>query len=327
MQYAQALANPFDGPPACVPTQPSLPSERLRVFTKGTFYVGDTGSGKGVGAVSMNPFRMAYNDGTDATNSPVVYTTAVYNGSTVPITLIAGPPAQTVLANSNSPYTKAQFGKTGLLNQYRLVSAGIRVAYVGKLQDQNGTMVMLQSPNHESVGGLTEDGLLAFSDQCEKEFVTSKKWTSILYHPVDPDDLEWTVPTDAPNTGDAFMTCLVSGDVGTAMAFECYALFEIVGPKARHTVPAAADVTGFSAVQALASAFPNLYKSARVDTNAQREPSFVQAAISLLNETASGVGPNILLEAGKRAAMGWALNTARRGIDRVFGARNNPFSY
>ena len=116
--YAMCLSNPFTGPLACVPVSPTVMSLKLRAWTKGEFKSGTAG----VGYINADPYSAVASD-----LACVRHSDAAYAGSTVALSGVAGTSAHF----SNSPYINASFTNGAAGAQYRVVSAGLRIRYIG----------------------------------------------------------------------------------------------------------------------------------------------------------------------------------------------------
>lgn len=282
-----SLANPFTAPLACLPTVPSIDSERVRVFVRGTMRIGTAG----VGYVMANPFRMSYNNGLQdvgGDSRPVFYSNELFTGVVPAIATGAVPVPGALAANGNSPYTFAQFGAGTNLNQFRLVSAGIRIAYTSAEVNRGGVVYGLMQPNHETFVGQTSANLGAY-DGTAILGVPNRDWATVLYRPVDPDDVDWVYTSTAPVIQAPFMGFLIESAAGNAFQFEVFATLEVSGSLARHKQPAEADAVGYSAVSSLASRHPEVFM-ASYDSVATRVGRFLGAASETLNRAASGVG-------------------------------------
>lgn len=249
-KYARALANPFSGPLACIPNFPALMSQKSRPFVKGTFSTGTTG----FGGIVYDPFCSAVND-----IICVVTTSATYATSALPTISTAG----ASLAYSNAEYQTASFNTTAQSNQYRIVGAGVRVRYIGTELNRGGQLIGLLHPQHDTLSGLTLAQVDAF-DESERLSVSHDKWSTVLYRPIDADDLSFSPgggvdPGNAfPVPGDSYIMgfAVQAASAGTSLAYEyeCYAVIEYNGPNIRAKDPSHVDGPGFDAVHA-ATAF------------------------------------------------------------------------
>ena len=133
-QYAQSLANPFTGPLASVPDFPSVPSRRLRVYSRGFFSTGTAN----VGYVCAAP-PMASRADVDS----VWYSSSSYAGTSFEVnTATPG----VLSGRTNSDYNNAEFGP-GTLLRGRIVSSGLRIRYSATNLNRGGTVLGVITPN------------------------------------------------------------------------------------------------------------------------------------------------------------------------------------
>jgi len=246
-EYALALGNPFDGPLATIPDFPSVPSRRMRCFSRGTF---STGTG-GFGFCIADPYAFAANDlnsifKTDATYASASGLTATAIGAGV-----QG-------ATSNSDYASAAFGATTRIRG-RIVAFGLRIRYLSTELNRGGIVLGVQTPNHTNLTGLTFAQLDAY--ECAARFRPNQGWFTALYCPAY--DFELVYSDSMGSQGGVFSAYtsypilgfdIMSPSAATTIGFEyeCFGLYEFQGQAVRGMVPSMADPAGFAAVQTTA---------------------------------------------------------------------------
>lgn len=259
--YAVALTNPFQlspSVPICYPGMLTMPSQKLRVRTFGEFAV----NADGIGGVAYFPFRMLCSDIATSGGSyhPALITTnATYSTAAGDFSFANGPSVPTVSTTVNcyggysSPYTIASFA-AGSARGARLVAAGLKVIYTGKLLDNAGTGVTYRHP-------YVSNGLPAVRDSIQD--LTAIPSTAqrrvdndpfvIAYQPlVETDCFVVTSPTFG-NVEGAIVDRLGGGvfikgaEPGTKFTYEAIAYFECIGQSLPLTV-SHSDPTGVAAV-------------------------------------------------------------------------------
>lgn len=246
--YLACLANPSSGPLACIPDYPALFSRRMRTWVKGTFSTSSTaGPGLGLGFIVFDPLRSLAND---TTGCVVTSTTATATNTIV----IDAATAQTF--NSNSDQVLANYGPGIGFAQGRVVAAALRIRYIGTELNRGGQAVGLMQPNHQSFQNTTLGGLDSFEQS--RRFKVGEKWMTVLYRPVDNNDLQYVAdPTQGtaalPGSIDAFYMGFAVRDPGgtanpMAFEFEAYSVLEIQGNNIRGQTPSAFDPVGFGVV-------------------------------------------------------------------------------
>lgn len=282
-EYALSLENPFaTGPVGCIPSYPTIKSQRTKLWNRGSF---DTGS-DGYGFIVMNPWAVSSDANTTSAGIAdgfVQYSTPTYTGAGVITLNVVGTPVapsgSVVSAQPNSPFTRTQFGTTSALVQYRIVSAGLRIKFSGTALNQGGIVYGLHQPNHETLLNYTRDTMMSF-DEGGKFVITGQnsenpdKWFTVLYKPVDPFDCEFAFNPTNPGTVTAATSFPMGFIVKTAATgsqpfeYEAFANVEFTGAPARAKSLSYADPVGFAAVQTAlnASGNPPTYSDANTRT-------------------------------------------------------------
>jgi len=236
LNYARALANPFTGPLACVPSFPALLTRKMKCYAKGVLQTSNT---TGVGFIYCDPSSFVASD--SANNS---YSSATYTGTTFSLVGVG-----TNLFVSNSEYVQAQFGLSALLNQYRVVSFGIRIRYVGTELDRGGQIIGFCDPNHIALTGRNVADLDGEIES--KRFPVDRNWITVLYRPVFAQDTDFSysmVPLGNATNYIGFILVAASATTPLSFEFEVYGNFEIVGRNVRGKTPSEVDFAGYGAV-------------------------------------------------------------------------------
>jgi hypothetical protein len=295
--YAQALVDPFDGPLACVPSSyPPIPTFKTRVWARGTFSTGT----QGVGFVLVNPYRIFANDGSGVCKSETTYAQSGFPVSSgdVGVTIV----------NPNAPYSTAQISETNTGIQFRIVSVGARVWYVGSELNLQGEYFALRHPDNESLLSITSSLVLGFPSARRAVITNGRAPIDVTWIPMKPKDLEFN-GTLTP--GLSSLGILGTGPNGSAniFAYEVYGIVEYIGYGVPARTPSSADPAGFAAVLTAAqSEGDTWYGSAR------------DAAASLLSHAKSavtGLSGSSTGRAIMRVGAGMALNAFLPGLPAV----------
>jgi hypothetical protein len=285
--YMRVLSNPFtDVDNACIPDAITLPSQKMRVTCRGTFYSGTNG----FGFVGINPWTGITSDGISTTQGigcTAVYSTVNYNYAyvTLPMTSTTGGIAT---ANSNSIYTRAAMnGAQGALN-FRLVGCGLRVRYIGTELNMGGRIIMYrQRTNFPDVNNNLSPAY-ALNDVFYHSSTMSRSWKQITYLPARTEDLSYHSFNDPSNVGVTdyrIMWALVDGTVtNVAFEFESIYYYEIVGVGSSgiQVTRSHSDPVGFGAIM---SALPQTLR----DTGSSLYNYMRDGAMSALKTATSGL--------------------------------------
>lgn len=175
--FLRALVAPWSNPPACFPgSLIALPSRKVVCFARGTL---PTAADK---KIYLGVRGCMVND-----QSSLVHNAASDGSTAIPD---FGAPGM-VEVNVNSPFTSSEVTGSGV--DVRLTSLGIRVRYIGSELERGGRIIMLEHPNHDSVGGKTETGLTAFRG-CASVPIT-RDWVSLTWSPKTAKEYNYLVGT------------------------------------------------------------------------------------------------------------------------------------
>lgn len=258
--YMHALYDPFtvqDQP--CVPSLLPLPSQKIRVLTRGAFQL----STAGYGGCAMWPYRMQTRD--FALSGLNVLPAVVTSNNTTADTdfkftnLSQFDPAVVTGVNAyaglTSPYTAADLDSLSG-RAVKLVAAGIRVTYEDKEIDRSGVYVTWRNPAVAIGLPITADDLptLLAYNLASQTRVSDLGSAGASYLPVIEQDLQaiagsGTAGNIALTTSiGSRLACAVmiaNGQPGARYAFEAVAHFEVYG-KSIPTTPSHSDVQSVS---------------------------------------------------------------------------------
>ena len=242
-QYAQSLANPFTGPLASIPDFPSVPSRRLRVYSRGFFSTGTAN----IGFICASPPMASRSDVDSVWYSGSSYAGTSFQTNTATAGVLSG--------TTNSDYANAEFG-AGTLLRGRIVSSGLRIRYSATNLNRGGTVLGLITPNHNLLTTMTFN--VADNYECSARFTPSTKWQTVTYCPISQTELLYDIYCGSPNAAVApfpYMGFIVQSPqpaVPITFQFEFFTVLEVQGINARGLVPSLADPAGFAAVQTAA---------------------------------------------------------------------------
>jgi len=271
--YAQSLGNPFNGPAdACVPDYPALMTGRFRVWSKGTFTTA-VSVGPASGWIAFDPLNAMASDNPCVFYNDPVSTT----GDTILTPTIT--PGSNVPQYSNSPYVLGAFGQAGL--QARVVSAGIRIRYIGTELNRGGEIVGLHHPSHSQLSGFTVPLMNTYKESARLPPI--REWSTLLYRPVDTGDLNFAIQL-APAAMQFFMGFIVPSGIPGASPYE-YEVFsnlEMQGAQVQNKLPSHVDSVGHGAVNAITSMATAIH-APHQETSESIGSALVTAASQYLN--------------------------------------------
>jgi len=160
--WAKALVNPFGNfeMMPCIPDLISTPSFKFAARAQGIFKVGTNGTG----FICVNPFSMVSSakqkvPPLDATPENLYAPSCVGTSATYPYLGVQIPqmnndsdPTSWISAGSDSPIEDFD-----LKYKARLVGAGVKVAYVGKMLDRAGRVILYAEPSSYCIGSGQKD--------------------------------------------------------------------------------------------------------------------------------------------------------------------------
>jgi hypothetical protein len=196
--YAEALTHPDTAPLVGIPDGKSIYSRKVRVWKRGTVTTGATVPNVGI---ICQPFAALANDCNvvNSTNGAVALPANLNGGDA-----------------SNAPYNAAAFNATTGV-QGRLVSAVLKVKFVGTNLNAGGVEYGLQEPTHGSIAGLTEVQMMDKTSCTYRSVQHGEDWFEVHFRPVDNNDFSWI---DTITRTDAFTYTLKSD--GAECAWSSY---------------------------------------------------------------------------------------------------------
>lgn len=175
--YMSTVMDPQGGPLVGIPDGSAVTSQKLRVWSRGTLVAGN-GSTTGDLSIYFNPIGCL-------TNTQACLTWAVPSTAN---TLNSAFSQGGGSALCNGPYSIASLA-AGNYTSGRLVSAELRLRYIGTELNKGGEIIGLQQPTHESIVGITTSAMLAHSSANRYNVNLTNDWYRLAYRPADNDDL------------------------------------------------------------------------------------------------------------------------------------------
>lgn len=291
-EYAASLANPMNGPLACIPSYPALETRKFRCYHRGTL----TTSASSYGFVCADPLSFSANDQQAAlTYSSPGYLGATIEGNPLVVGVTAGA--------SNSDYVTADFAAVGNFDNVRQVSALLRVKYAGTNLNSGGTIYRLIEPNHTSLQAASINDFSLYLETV-RDTIVPGKWYSLFYRPVTVNELSnfftnqafFGTPVAATKQAIAnyYMGIqIVSAAASQPFIFEFWVTYEASGPTIRGKTPSHVDNIGLGNIQ-------NVQSTPGYDTNAPGVLSqFLNSAGRYAAETLVNEGVNYGVGYGK----------------------------
>lgn len=285
--YANTVMNPFDTPSgACVPVLPCLDSAKRKIFSRGIGQVNSNGFG------GVNCTTALCSD-----ISTVQYTDGTGGGTTMGS-------ANTATALNNSELLATAFSDNTV--QARVVGCGLRVRYVGKQIDMNGSVYALEEPSHLSTDALTVVQARGFDKVKSKPF--NREWVVASWQPVLPAETAYSMNPYASPYAPASHTPLViliqcqGMPSGTTLPFEWewFLHYEAIGSGARgksssHMAPIAGPMV-MAALQKAPSSMYDDVSNGRIHSDTITERIFERGTSFLqgLGERALNTGVGVV---------------------------------
>lgn len=309
--YIDALANPETAKPVGIPNGDTLYSRKARVWCRGSATLGAT---QKTVHILCQPFAALASD-TNVVN-------VVSDGTALPATL-QGSGTQT----TNAPFTASQFATTtGVVG--RLVSAKLRVRYVGSRLNAGGLHYGLQEPTHGGIAGKTEVDFMATTCGEKIPIAPKEPWFEVTFRPIDHNDTTWvdaitrtnaytyTLKADGATVADAaypFMGTITRGSVaGEAIEWEFWAMVEYSGPIVTDKTLTPPDLQGWAAAIAAHSRFDEMH--------AQLPSRRAEQQSSYLSDTLKSYATSMMTAAAPYVQAG-AANVAHTLLNRYLTPR------
>lgn len=246
IEYGVSLVDPFRKDLApCVPFGVALRSQKICVFSEGSFSTGTVGWG------GITVYGALVSDASCCTT-----TKPSYSGTFLPAW---NTPEVDNHQFVNSPYINANLNNS-LGCEVRLCSLGVRVRYIGTELDRGGLRYAIQHPEHLTVAGLTASDISSFDfRQIDSQ---TREWTAVCYTPLRQSDYNFTSNSSGHSTNQPIMGILCeSADPNKKVTFEyqVVAHFEAIGAIARGKTISNTDPTGtVKVVSAISQGPPSL---------------------------------------------------------------------
>lgn len=236
--YLMTVMDPFDTPAgACLPADMfPLPSQKLKVFLRGTCVLGTTGYGFCNAAMVLS---------NDTTASATTTATSVMTGAT----LLSAVTNLGLYTFAQLPWTIAQVNANAV--QGRGVALGLRIRYSGTEAGRNGTMLFYEDPDHASIASLSYDTISARVNAYTCRPPGDGSWETVLYSgPVNPNELEFRNENYlfAQNVSSA-LVCCIKGVAGDTYEFEVFEHIEAIGVQTTGKTPSHADSASYGKAQ------------------------------------------------------------------------------
>lgn len=310
--YIQALFDPFSvSAGVCIPADVfPLPSQKVKVFNRGTINLGTTG----FGFIGLAPTPWSDLQCITATTSTSVGNAATLFG------------AYTNLGSgsfSQLPYTNADRLANSV--QARVVASGLRVRYAGTENNRQGLYVALEEQDHaDTLAGLSFNTARTTPQAGTMRPSGDGSWdqTVCLSGPMSPQEFEFTTlqyPINNLTTGTAISPLVIcmQGGAGDAIEYEAVIHIEYIGSKIPGKTASHADSVSYGKViqavkevSAIKPVAPNVFKEGWnkfTSYLAESLPQIVSTGAQLIGGAITR-NPNLLM--GGAASAGQMLLTA-----------------
>jgi len=237
-RYLESLNSPFSGILSCVPSEFNFPTLKHFFRVSGTCVTGTTL----VGFVSFNPWQGVFIPGA-ANNYPIQSS----NTSFALQTFANAPTTGVLTAPTNTPYLS---NLTDVQFQFRVVAGGLRVRNITPLLNKGGSLVGIESLNHDDLNGESINSCLQ-QDTASRMDPLSEDWSSVVFHPENPEEINFYNVTNQPVN--KFLGFIFNAPVPQEYEFEAAVICEVKGNVIHGLTPSESDPHGFAAVQNLTS--------------------------------------------------------------------------
>lgn len=233
--YLASMIDPENVTGACIPAGFPIPSLKQHYKCYGTMV---TNTNNGVGAIIFRLDIANNSTAVGASTDPALYVAA----TTPAMVGTAG----TTYTPFNSEFTIAELASN---NQYRVVSACLKVKYIGREDAMGGTMTWCEQSDHLTLAANTVGALRDRSTSSITR--VSKEWQQINYSgPIESEDVEFT--TNLTNGHSLpFIAVLVNAAVvaeSLSFEWEAHINVEAVGVNALGKTETHSDAIGYAAV-------------------------------------------------------------------------------
>lgn len=243
-EYIRALANPWTGPLASIPTSPALLTARYRIWSKGSFATSNNAAAGGFGYIIFDPNWSTAND-----RGCVIYNSVSATVTAITTTISGTQGTDTV---SNSPYKTSDYSSNG--KQYRIVAAGLKISPTSPAISRGGLIVGLHNPAHTSLDTVTVNVMDSFEES--GRFANNTSTPKLLYRPVDTTDYNFQYTYQPAGVGQKswYMGFIIAapdttGAVVQQFEYEAFTVFEVQGPDIQSKVASHVDSVGHGAAE------------------------------------------------------------------------------
>lgn len=219
--YMSCLTNPYRSisPLPCIPDIISLPSNKFRSRSIGTFVTNASGQG----GIGVNPFRTLSNSSAAYYASTSTWAPPVGDD----FTFAAG--TNTAAGFMSTSYNLVQLQQDFI--QLRLVGCGVKVRYAGTELNRAGRITSYRSPSNTSIVSGTINQLLSIPST--RKFPMLRVWRSVTYVPDDPDFLGYQTVAELfakQNFNQGTLLHIIDGaPPNTSFDYEISAYWEMIG--------------------------------------------------------------------------------------------------
>lgn len=217
--YLKTLLDPFDQPAgACLPADLfPLPSQKLKLFLRGTCVLGTTGYGYVNAGLTLSNQALAC----VATSATSVMTNST---AVVSVTNLVG------FSYTQLPWNDADLLLNPSVVQGRGVALGLRVRYTGTESNRNGIMNFYEDPDHALINPMSYDVIRQRVNTYTTRPAGDGSWDSIVYSgPVTPSETEFVTQAYLTQAQGGCLICVIKGNPGDTYEFEAFQHIEAIG--------------------------------------------------------------------------------------------------
>lgn len=213
----------------------------------------------------------------------IICSTATYTGTTI-ATALGNPDL------SYATYTRCPWSTTGVAStklQYKIVGAGLKLTYTGKLLDRNGIYICSQPPEGTGINGMNYSSLMGFGNSTK--LPVGSKPVQTVYIPNDSN--EFSVPVAGPYTADLLrpLVILVVANPETSFSVDVVVHLEVVSTSFQNT-RTDSDPIGMGAIHnSLPNTVPSDGQSDYISFM-RRMSQYLSATTSAISQAAPYIG-------------------------------------
>ena len=226
LEYAAAMMNPFDTPPACLPNEFSQNSMKTKVFTRGSMKIGSNG----FGFVAARPMPAS-----DLPNGFATTNAYPGNASSLVSTASVGLPV-----SNNSPYVSTDFSSDTV--SFRVVAFGLRVRWGGTELNRGGKVIMFEEPEHiDLLNGNFSQVIVEGYDRAKSARWAAQGWHSATYQPVQPSEIHYHTDVTSGSAQRYMLAAFFTGIPLETIDYEIVTHLEFIGRSVRGKTPTPYD--------------------------------------------------------------------------------------